>query len=230
MNTAPENEALVAAIDAILPQTQCTKCGYEGCRPYAEAMAAGDADINRCPPGGEAGIQQLARFLGRPYKPLDPANGVEKRRAVAIIDTEQCIDCTLCIRACPVDAIIGASKQLHTVVTSLCSGCELCVAPCPVDCIVMVPAVGEDERWDQPRRDAARERHDARRARLARERESRVARLAERSMSPDDAEGKRSTVLAAVLRAKAKGAPGDATTDPRAILSRNALGERLEPK
>ena len=133
---------LVERIDALLPQTQCTKCGYPSCRPYAEAIAAGEADINQCPPGGDAGVRKLAALLGREAKPLNPRNGVEQPRRVAVIDEARCIGCTLCIQACPVDAIVGASKLMHTVVTELCSGCDLCVPPCPVDCIEMVPAIG----------------------------------------------------------------------------------------
>ena len=133
------NVQLIDAIDALLPQTQCTKCGYAGCRPYAEAIAHGDADINQCPPGGNEGIRNLARLLGRAEKSLNPANGSETPRAAALIDEARCIGCTLCIQACPVDAIVGAPKQMHTVLIAACTGCELCVAPCPVDCIEMIP-------------------------------------------------------------------------------------------
>jgi len=126
-------------IDALLPQTQCTRCGYSGCRPYAEAVAAGLAGINQCPPGGAATIEALAALLERAPLPLNPANGVEGPELVAQIDEEACIGCARCLPACPVDAILGASKQMHTVVLALCTGCELCVAPCPVDCIAMVP-------------------------------------------------------------------------------------------
>jgi electron transport complex protein RnfB len=155
-----------ARIDALLPQTQCTQCGYPSCRRYAEAIAGGEADINQCPPGGEAGIRKLAALLGREAKPLNPANGIERPRRVAFIDEARCIGCTLCIQACPVDAIVGAAKLMHTVVTELCSGCDLCVAPCPVDCIEMLPASGEDAIWGQVRADAARERFARRCARL----------------------------------------------------------------
>ena len=132
------NSELVNAIDALLPQTQCTKCGYQGCRPYAEALAHGDADINQCPPGGAAGVRKLARLLGRDEKPLNPSNGTETPRAAAAIDESRCIGCMLCIEACPVDAIVGAAKRMHTVLTESCTGCELCLPPCPVDCIDMV--------------------------------------------------------------------------------------------
>ena len=131
--------ALAQEIDALLPQTQCTKCGYSGCLPYARAIAAGEADFNQCPPGGAAGIAKLAALLGRAAKPLNPANGSERLRARALIDEPRCIGCTLCIQACPVDAIVGAAKQVHTVLDSECTGCELCLPPCPVDCITMVP-------------------------------------------------------------------------------------------
>jgi electron transport complex protein RnfB len=132
------NHQLTEAIDALLPQTQCTKCGYQGCRPYAEAIALGVADINQCPPGGAEGIGKLANFLGREAKPLNPANGVEQPRTAALIDESRCIGCMLCINACPTDAIVGAAKLMHTVLTEYCTGCDLCLPPCPVDCIEMV--------------------------------------------------------------------------------------------
>ena len=142
-----EGDPIVARIDAVLPQTQCGQCGYAGCRPYAEAIAAGEADINQCPPGGEAGIVALAELLGRDPKPLNPDNGVEKPKTVAFIDEQSCIGCTLCIQACPVDAILGAAKHLHTVIAKECTGCELCLAPCPVDCIHMVPIAETITTW-----------------------------------------------------------------------------------
>lgn len=129
----------VRSIDAVLPQTQCQRCGYDACLPYAEAVAAGDA-INRCPPGGDAGIRDLARLLGREPLPLNPDCGVESPLRVAVIREAECIGCTKCIQACPVDAIIGASKLMHTVLADICTGCELCLPPCPVDCIDLVPA------------------------------------------------------------------------------------------
>jgi len=128
----------VDQIDALLPQTQCKKCGYPGCRPYAEAIVNGEADINQCSPGGATGIAKIAALLGRKEKPLNPVNGVEQPRAAALIDERWCIGCTLCIQACPVDAIAGASKLMHTVLLEHCTGCELCIPPCPVDCIEMV--------------------------------------------------------------------------------------------
>lgn len=139
-------DALAERIDRLLPQTQCGQCGYAGCRPYAQAMARGVADLNQCPPGGEAGIRALARLLGRDPEPLDPTHGIEKPKAIALIDETICIGCTKCIQACPVDAIVGAPRLMHTVVAELCTGCELCLPPCPVDCIDMVPpaAGGED--------------------------------------------------------------------------------------
>ena len=157
--------SLVARIDAVLPQTQCTQCGYDGCRPYASAIAAGAAEINQCPPGGERGVERLAAVTGRAPIALNPVHGVPKPLALAIIDEAACIGCTLCITACPVDAIVGAAKRMHDVVADLCTGCELCIAPCPVDCISMVPA---PFAWDDARAVVARERHDARAARLVR--------------------------------------------------------------
>lgn len=142
-----EGDPLVEKIDAILPQTQCGQCGYPGCKPYAQAIASGEAEINQCPPGGEEGIRKLADLLGREVKPLSEEHGVEKPKAVAVIDEQTCIGCTLCIQACPVDAIVGAAKQMHTVVEKLCTGCELCVAPCPVDCISMVTQAETVQTW-----------------------------------------------------------------------------------
>lgn len=130
--------ALADRIDDLLPQTQCGQCGYGGCRPYAEALALGECDINRCPPGGVAGIAALSRLLHRPMRALDPECGVEAPLLVAVIDEAVCIGCTKCIQACPVDAIVGAAQRMHTVVAALCTGCGLCVPPCPVDCIAMV--------------------------------------------------------------------------------------------
>jgi electron transport complex protein RnfB len=131
---------LVARIDALLPQTQCTRCGYSGCRPYAAAVANGEAQINQCPPGGSATIASLAHLLAREVLPLNPANGVEAPASVAWIDESRCIGCARCLPPCPVDAIVGAAKLLHTVLRDRCTGCELCIAPCPVDCIEMRPA------------------------------------------------------------------------------------------
>ncbi|MDR2241041.1 MAG: electron transport complex subunit RsxB [Zoogloeaceae bacterium] len=142
-----EGNPLEEKINAILPQTQCGQCGYPGCRPYAQAIAKGEADINLCPPGGEEGIRKLADLLGREFKPLSAERGVEKPKQVAVIDEALCIGCTLCAQACPVDAIIGAAKQMHTVAETLCTGCELCVPPCPVDCIIMTPVAETVETW-----------------------------------------------------------------------------------
>jgi electron transport complex protein RnfB len=135
-----EGDPVVERIDRLLPQTQCAQCGFPGCRPYAQAIADGRADINQCPPGGDAGVRALAALLGREPKPLDPDHGVEKPRRVAWIDERTCIGCTKCIQACPVDAIVGAPKLMHTVIAELCTGCDLCLPPCPVDCIEMLPA------------------------------------------------------------------------------------------
>ncbi len=135
-----ESVELVERIDRLLPQTQCGQCGFEGCRPYAEALARGAAGIDQCPPGGDAGARALARLLGVPASPYDRDRGEHKPGIVAVIVEADCIGCTKCIQACPVDAIVGASKLMHTVIAPLCTGCELCVPPCPVDCIVMQPA------------------------------------------------------------------------------------------
>jgi Na+-translocating ferredoxin:NAD+ oxidoreductase subunit B len=147
-----QEDPIVEKIDAILPQTQCGQCGFPGCKPYAEAIAKGEAEINRCPPGGEEGVKKLAALLGVEPKPLDPSHGQPKPKSVAVIDENLCIGCTLCIQACPVDAILGAAKHMHTVLASECTGCELCVAPCPVDCISMHPIIGNvgNWRWNYP--------------------------------------------------------------------------------
>lgn len=140
VRASSDSEALVERIDRLLPQTQCGQCGFEGCRPYAEALARGEAGIDHCPPGGDAGARALAKLLGVPALPYDRERGECKPGIVAMIIEADCIGCTKCIQACPVDAIVGASKLMHTVIAPLCTGCELCVAPCPVDCIVMQPA------------------------------------------------------------------------------------------
>jgi electron transport complex protein RnfB len=131
---------LAARIEALLPQTQCAQCGYAGCRPYALAIANDEADIDQCPPGGAAGVRALAELLGRAPKPVDPKHGVHKPAQVALVREAECIGCTKCIQACPVDAIVGAPKLMHTVIAELCTGCELCLPPCPVDCIDLIPA------------------------------------------------------------------------------------------
>ncbi len=215
---------LADQLEDLLPQTQCTKCGYPACRPYAEAMAHGEAEINQCPPGGMEGVRRLAAATGRPVIPINPANGLERPRPVAFIDESLCIGCTLCIQACPVDAIMGAAKQMHTILPSLCTGCDLCVAPCPVDCIAMIPVTGERTGWDawsQQDADAARERHDFRTARLQREREENDARLAAKAVekmravtaevtnTPEELaekERKRAIIAAAMERARLKAA------------------------
>ncbi|WP_298013879.1 RnfABCDGE type electron transport complex subunit B [uncultured Castellaniella sp.] len=155
--------SLTDELDALLPQTQCGQCGFDGCRPYAQAMAEGKADTNRCPPGGPQTIAALSRRLDRPARPLDPDCGVHQPFRVALIDEEHCIGCTLCIQACPVDAILGAAQSMHTVIEADCTGCELCVAPCPVDCITMAPA---GRAWTSQDARAARERYQSRTARL----------------------------------------------------------------
>ena len=145
-----ESDPVVDQIDALLPQTQCGQCTYAGCRPYAEAIATGEADINQCPPGGEVTIQALADLLGQDPKPLNPEHGEHKEKTVVVIDENVCIGCTLCIQACPVDAIVGAAKQMHTVITTECTGCNLCIPPCPVECIHIVPVQKDIGNWIWP--------------------------------------------------------------------------------
>ncbi|HLY52538.1 MAG TPA: RnfABCDGE type electron transport complex subunit B [Steroidobacteraceae bacterium] len=170
-------------IDALLPQTQCTRCGYPGCRPYAEAIAAGGAEINQCPPGGAATIGALAALLARAPLPLNPANGIAGPELVAQIDEEACIGCARCLPPCPVDAIVGAPRQMHTVVLALCTGCELCVAPCPVDCIAMVPRATLAESPPAPAPSDNRARFAAHEARHAREAAQRDALLFARKLA-----------------------------------------------
>ncbi len=197
---------LADRIDALLPQTQCEQCGYHGCRPYAEAIAAGEADINRCPPGGQEGIRKLAALLGRAEKPLDPNCGNEHPRMLARIVEADCIGCTKCIQACPVDAIVGAGQRMHTVIDDRCTGCELCVAACPVDCIVLDPMPAA--QIDPSHADAARRNFRQREARLARDRAERAAQLA--------------------ARKAAMHAPGPDPAVVRAPLSRNAVQAAIE--
>jgi len=170
-------------IDALLPQTQCTRCGYNGCRPYAQAIAAGAAEINQCPPGGSATIIALARLLRREARPLNPANGIEGPPLLALIDEDACIGCVKCLPPCPVDAIIGARKQMHTVIAELCTGCELCVAPCPVDCIVMVPRSSVADAPPAPEPHLNRERFHAHNERITRRAQEQAALLAVRKQT-----------------------------------------------
>ena len=164
--------SLIEQINNALPQTQCTRCGYPDCQRYAEAIAKGEADINQCPPGGTEGVDRLAALTGKPATPLNPENGLEGPRTIAIIDEAWCIGCTLCIAACPTYAIVGANKRMHTVVEPYCTGCELCIPACPVDCISLEPIdinLSGWASWPQELADLARQRYDLRTTRLKRE-------------------------------------------------------------
>ncbi|TAM11978.1 MAG: RnfABCDGE type electron transport complex subunit B [Nevskiaceae bacterium] len=164
---SPISRDLVGRIDAVLPQTQCTRCGFADCRAYAEAMAHGEAEINRCPPGGAAGIQTLAELLGRPVLPLDPDCGSEETAPmVAFVREDECIGCYKCARACPVDAFVGARQRLHTVIESECTGCELCIPACPVDCIELRPRQVDGD-FARQRADHSRRRYAAHQAHMA---------------------------------------------------------------
>jgi RnfABCDGE-type electron transport complex B subunit len=220
-STAASKLALVELINDLLPQTQCGQCGHQGCRPYAEAVALGE-DLNRCPPGGAVTIRELAALLGREVLPLDPEHGIEKERRIASIREAECIGCTKCIQACPVDAILGAPKLMHTVIVSECTGCDLCVDPCPVDCIdmLLVPAA-ELVRMEVPaarKQQSAswRQRYEFRQQRLLSLLAAQVARrkagqdatpagATKTSDSPPMSEEQaRANIQAAVLRAKAR--------------------------
>jgi electron transport complex protein RnfB len=212
--------ALAARLHAALPQTQCTRCGYPDCAGYAEAIAGGEAEINRCPPGGAEGIVRLADISGRKPVPLDPETGVEGPRTLAVIDEDWCIGCTLCLDACPTDAIVGGNKRMHTVIERYCTGCELCVPVCPVDCIALENTT--DDRtgwraWSQPQADEALARYEARKLRKVRdasEHAERLERKAEAKLADlpaltHGAEGeelarKKAVIEAALARARAK--------------------------
>ncbi|MDN3921662.1 electron transport complex subunit RsxB [Roseateles violae] len=220
---SPATTELIARIDAALPQTQCRRCGYPDCRSYAEAVAAGGAQINQCPPGGAEGVARLAALTGRPTLPLSAEHGVEAPRTLALIDEAWCIGCTLCIKACPVDAIVGAAKQMHLVVAEQCTGCELCVPACPVDCISLVENSGPLTgwaAWSAPQAEMARDRYAFHKSRRTRERlenearlqakaEHKLADLAEASAirEPAELERKRAFIEAALARARAKAKP-----------------------
>jgi electron transport complex protein RnfB len=213
--------SLVEQLNNALPQTQCTRCGYPDCQRYAEAIAQGEADINQCPPGGTEGVDRLAALTGKPALPLNPENGLEGPRTIAIIDEAWCIGCTLCIAACPTDAIVGANKRMHTVVEDYCTGCELCIPACPVDCISLEPIdmnLSGWAAWPQELADLARQRYDARAARLKREAVELDERLAAKAVKkladlPLHTKGtehapevnrKRAIIEAALAKAKAR--------------------------
>lgn len=216
-------DELAARLHAALPQTQCTRCGYPDCASYARAIADGEAEINQCPPGGAEGIARLAALTGRTVLPLNPANGAQGPRTVAVIDETWCIGCTLCIEACPTDAILGSHKLMHTVVETYCTGCELCVAACPVDCISLENVTGERtgwQAWSQAQAAQALERYQARRERLSREENEHSARLEAKALSKlanlpadahaaggDEAGRKRAVIEAALARARSRGKP-----------------------
>lgn len=206
---------LAGSPHAALPQTQCTRCGYPDCAGYAHAIEQGQAEINQCPPGGHEGVVRLAEITGRAPLPLNPDNGVEAPRTVAVVDEGWCIGCTLCIKACPTDAILGTNKRMHTVIERYCTGCELCVPVCPVDCISLENVTGDRtgwQAWSQPQADEALQRYEWRKARLAREAEEHDARLQAKAREKleslpvltqgQDVDRKRAVIEAALARAR----------------------------
>ena len=203
---------LAARIDDALPQTQCTRCGYPDCAGYAQAIAAGQADIHQCPPGGAEGIERLARITGRPAKPLGSEFGAEGPRALAVIDEHWCIGCTLCLDACPTDAIVGINKRMHTVIDSHCTGCELCIPVCPVDCIsleVATPGQSGWQAWSAEQASAARARYAVHKARLgganaATEAAARSSPAGKTGAEVDAAARKRAVIEAALAKARAR--------------------------
>lgn len=206
-----ERQALVARIDAALPQTQCQRCGYPDCLRYAEAIAAGDARINQCPPGGQEGIARLAQITGQPVLPLSDAHGIEGPVTVAVIDEQWCIGCTKCLEVCPTDAIVGTHKQMHTVVEPHCTGCELCIPVCPVDCIGLEPVSGTATgwaAWSATQADAARARYQQRRVRLGQDAQLRSSPSAAQTATPaaaaapDAAAARKAAIAAALQRAR----------------------------
>ncbi len=221
--------SLADQIEDLLPQTQCTKCGYPACRPYAVAIANGSANYNQCPPGGAEGIARMAAVLGKPVIPLNPLNGVERARPVAVIDEAVCIGCTLCIQACPVDAIVGAAKQMHTVIPELCTGCDLCVAPCPVDCIAMIPVTENKtgwQAWSPEQADAARERFHHRQLRLRQEKDENDARLAAKAAAKLKELDNTSTLSVDELAEKNRKRAIIEAAIERARLQKEALGKK----
>ena len=172
---------IIDKVNEILPQTQCTRCGYPSCKDYAVAIANQQAEINQCPPGGDAGILQLAKLLDKTVLKLNPLNGQIASRKLAIIDENACIGCTLCIKACPVDAILGTNKMMHTVIADECTGCDLCIPVCPVDCITMVDDINQD--WSLERRNKAENRYLSHQERIVRGKREREERLKQKSIA-----------------------------------------------
>ncbi|MEQ4617342.1 MAG: electron transport complex subunit RsxB [Corticimicrobacter sp.] len=209
MPPASLSRMLEEQINALLPQTQCTKCGYDGCAPYATALARGEAAINRCPPGGDAGIADLARLLDTPVLPLDETHGRHTPLLVAVIDEQHCIGCTLCIQACPVDAIVGANKRMHTVLADWCTGCDLCLPPCPVDCISLVPA--SRPAWNRNDAEQARLRYQNRQTRKQHMADKAPAAVTAPPVAVRDAGHKQQSVLDALAKARARRAAAGST-------------------
>ena len=218
---------LACRIDAALPQTQCTRCGYADCKAYANAIASGEAAINQCPPGGQEGVRRLAVLTGRPELPLNTTHGIESPRLVMWIDESWCIGCTLCVKACPTDAILGTHKHMHTVVEPFCTGCELCLPVCPVDCIHTEVVTGDAtgwQAWSEDLADTARQRYHFRSIRVLSEEQDHAKKLEERALEklgdlsahshhtdPAVLDRKRLVIEAALAKARARASDSSRT-------------------
>ncbi len=224
MRTSATTELLSDRLNDALPQTQCTRCGFPDCRAYARAMAEDGAPINQCPPGGAEGIERLSALTGRPVIPLNPDHGVEGPRRLAVIDENWCIGCALCIKACPVDCIVGASKVMHTVIEAQCTGCELCIPACPVDCISLrevTPGVSGWKAWSAQQASDARARYEFRMARLARDKREQEERLAAKASAKLDDLAAHSTITDEDALARKK-----AVVEAALARAREARGEK----